>query len=117
MSRDRTSLEQMHMLAFAAGFGAVSEDELGIQRDVPPDDTLADARAGKDFVPGWHMPDAPAPRTALVSRDHHDHGVTVVAPLWQGQSLTQPVAATWAQHLVSAARGMTSYIPGRGIPA
>jgi hypothetical protein len=110
------SLEHMQLLAFAAGFGAVFEDELDIQRDVPPDDTVAEARTGRHFVPGWHMPDAPAPRTALLSHDR-SRALAVVEPLWRAQSpATQPVAR-WAQHVVAVARGMTALIPGRSIPA
>lgn len=109
------SLDQMQLLAYAAGFGAVSEDDIDIQRDVPPDDTVAEARTGKHFVPGWHVPDAPAPRTAMIARDT-SRALTIVEPLWRTQPIVPP-AHTWAQHLVSAARSMSAYIPGRGAPA
>jgi hypothetical protein len=107
-------LEQMQLLAYAAGFGVVSEDDIDILRDVS-DDTLADGRTGKHFVPGWHMPDAPAPRSALIAREQ-SRAVAVVEPLWRTQQ-TAPPTHTWAQHLVSVARSMSAYIPGRGVPA
>jgi hypothetical protein len=108
------SLDHMQTLAFAAGFGAVSEEDIDIRRDAPPDDSAAEARAGDAFVPGWHMPDAPAPRTALIAHDR-SRALAVVEPLWR-TTAAAPVT-TWAQHLVSVARSMTAYIPGRGMPA
>ena len=115
------SLEQMQLLAYAAGFGAVFEDELDIRRDTPPDDTVAEARTGQQFVPGWHMPDAPAPRASLPSPTLliHERGraLAVVEPLWRAQTPVAQPAVGWAQHLVSVARGMTSLLPGRGVPA
>jgi hypothetical protein len=113
------SLDQMQMLAFAAGFGAVSEDDINIQRDVPPDDTFADARTGQQFVPGWHVPDAPAPRTLLIDQSNsqnHSRALTVVEPLWRSQPAA-PVVNTWSQHLSAVARSMSAYIPGRGVAA
>jgi hypothetical protein len=114
------SLEQFQLLAYAAGFSAVSEDDIDIERAVPPDDSVALARTGTVFVPGWHMPDAPAPRTALAAPQISDHSraLTVVEPLWL--SVPAPAAANssgWAQHLTSVARSMSAYIPGRSMPA
>lgn len=106
------SLEQMQVLAYAAGFAAVVDEDLDIPREAAES---RDTRAGEAFIPGWHMPDAPAPRTTLLPSDQ-SRAVAVVEPLWRQPSSVR-ASGSWAQHLVSVARGMSAYIPGRGLPA
>ncbi len=105
------SLEQFQLLAFAAGFGAVSEDAIDIERTAPLDDVILSARTGREF--GRNVPDAPAPRSVSTDRTR---ALTVVAPLWRTPA-TAPVSNSWSQHLASVARSMSAYLPGRGVPA
>lgn len=104
------SLEELQSLAFAAGFGAVFDEDIDLARnELSPRDARAAARTSSD----WRSPDAPAPRSAVPA----SRSLVIVEPLW----LAQPVAAptsTWARQLQSASRSVTGLFAGRGgVPA
>lgn len=93
------SLDQLHRLAHAAGFGAVSEDEIDLER-------LAEFDPATRRV-SRHVPDAPAPR------DGQSRAIAVVEPLWRSPRAT---VTWWTMPVPSMPRSLSGLL-GRGLPA
>ena len=99
------SLDELQSLAYAAGYGAVFDEDVDILRSAPKDLTRQHA--------DWRSPDAPAPRTAPAA----GRSLVVQQPLWLAAPVAAP-ASPWARHLHSASRSVTSLFAGRGgVPA
>ena len=104
------SLDELQSLAYAAGYGAVFDEEIDLAR-AEPIERLSKTLAGQQA--DWRSPDAPAPRAAIAT----DRSLVVVQPLWLSQPEISPVASSWTRHLLSASRGVSSLLAGRGLPA
>jgi hypothetical protein len=104
------SLDELQSLAYAAGYGAVFDEDIDLARSEPaPHAPKTTVRHHAD----WRSPDAPAPRSALAA----SRSLTVVEPLWLAARPVAAPSSPWARHLQSASRSVTGLFAGRGVPA